>query len=536
MKSNLIMSVKRIRTITFKNHPVLGSLSLDFCDRAGTAVDTIIIAGENGTGKSKLIEALYTITSGQSHQFGFEAEVEFELEGTRIVVVYSKSLREGDNNTYVSIDGGNSTLLAFSQYADRVKTNAVYSDVDINFHGRLIDSTTSMELDDEQGSRRSSSNLSTQINQLIVDVQALDADAFLAAGEAHPEMPAGELPVERRMSRFTSAFDLMFDDLKYSRVANSGGHKVILFNKSGVEVPIEALSSGEKQVVYRGCFLLKDANSTSGAFVFIDEPEISLHPSWQTKIMDYYKAIFTNSDGIQASQLFVVTHSPFILHGDNRRNDKVIVLQRDNNGAVVASDKPSYYRCGSVEAIEDAFSVCDFVDGERLVYVEGRTDEIYLNSALSVFDISAGYRFRWVGYVDENGQERNTGNTALKNMVQVLLARQPEWKNVCLFDSDTGHVESRHGNVLELAMPRFESSMGMNKGVENALVLDGIDIDPFYSEKRTPGDYGREKVIPELDKMALCRFVCSLDVGDQRRVLANLETVLEKLNAFFNEA
>lgn len=73
-------------------------------------------------------------------------------------------------------------------------------------------------------------------------------------------------------------------DLKYSRVENMDGHKAILFEKNGKLIQIDALSSGEKQIVYRGCFLLKDANAMNGAFVFIDEPEISLHPKWQMKV------------------------------------------------------------------------------------------------------------------------------------------------------------------------------------------------------------------------------------------------------------
>ena len=93
-----------------------------------------------------------------------------------------------------------------------------------------------------------------------------------------------------------------------------------------MEIPIDNLSTGEKQIVYRGCFLLKDVNATNGAFVFIDEPEISLHPKWQMKIMDYYKGIFTDESGQQTSQIFAVTHSPFIIHNDNRSNDKVIIL------------------------------------------------------------------------------------------------------------------------------------------------------------------------------------------------------------------
>lgn len=44
----------------------------------------------------------------------------------------------------------------------------------------------------------------------------------------------------------------MFDDLKYSRVENMDGHKAILFEKNGKLIQIDALSSGEKQIVYRG--------------------------------------------------------------------------------------------------------------------------------------------------------------------------------------------------------------------------------------------------------------------------------------------
>lgn len=84
--------------------------------------------------------------------------------------------------------------------------------------------------------------------------------------------------MNERISRFTRAFDKMFDKLRYKRIINKNGKKVILFEKNGKEIPIEALSSGEKQIVYRGCFLLKDVDATKGAFVFIDEPEISLHP------------------------------------------------------------------------------------------------------------------------------------------------------------------------------------------------------------------------------------------------------------------
>jgi len=52
---------------------------------------------------------------------------------------------------------------------------------------------------------------------------------------------------------------------------------------------ISQLSSGEKQIVFRGSFLLKDKESSKGALILIDEPEISLHPNWQLKVLSFFK-------------------------------------------------------------------------------------------------------------------------------------------------------------------------------------------------------------------------------------------------------
>ena len=44
----------KIRKIKFQDHPILKNLELDFCGKDGKALDTIIFAGENGTGKAQL--------------------------------------------------------------------------------------------------------------------------------------------------------------------------------------------------------------------------------------------------------------------------------------------------------------------------------------------------------------------------------------------------------------------------------------------------------------------------------------------------
>ena len=269
----------KIKSVHIEGHPALGNLDLDFCGPDGRAVDTVILAGENGVGKSTVMGLLYGLISGNEQRPFGTATVELE---------------EGEGTTglrYVLEQGGYSRMLYVTQRStgrrdwvgsDDFKAShpmaAIYSDVDINFQARNLTSVTSLTLDSEKVSRRSSGDLPTEINQLLIDVQAIDDAELAKVVRDNPGLRGEELNVVERMPRFTKAFEMMFDDLRYDRIENRDGHKEIVFRKCGKEVSIDALSSGEKQVVYRGCFLLKDANATKGAFVFIDEPEISLHP------------------------------------------------------------------------------------------------------------------------------------------------------------------------------------------------------------------------------------------------------------------
>ena len=95
------------------------------------------------------------------------------------------------------------------------------------------------------------------------------------------------------------------------------------------------------------------------------------------------KGIFTNC-GEQTSQIFAVTHSPFVIHNDTRRNDKVIIFSRDDNGDIVVKDKPEYFKCNSIEAVQDAFQIDLPVDEQPVVYLEGRTDEKYFKKLAGI--------------------------------------------------------------------------------------------------------------------------------------------------------
>lgn len=518
----------KIKSIKFKNHPILKNLELNFCDANGKAVDTIIIAGENGTGKSSILNYLYSITSGSVVT---EATITLEKNGTQYQLYYYMR----DNSIWVRDDNKLDTFLLSNDYKRKYALSGIFSDVDINFKADNVSSVTSMALDTSGSSRRSTTDLPKQIKQLLIDVQALDDAELSHAMRENPTKTKAELQVAERIPRFTNAFARMFDGLTYDRIENAGGHKVIYFKKNGVDIPIDSLSSGEKQVVYRGCFLLKDANATSGAFVFIDEPEISLHPSWQMKIMDYYKDIFTAEDGKQTSQIFAVTHSPFIVHNENRRNDKVIVLTRDENGDIIVKDKPEYFKCTSVEAVQDAFLLKSFSAEQPTVYLEGRTDEKYFSRVVQAFGMDVPFRFKWVGYMDEKGQEANTGDKSVDAAYQFLVAQNLSIHNFCLKDCDTNRQPKKKNNVTILSIPPYKNAKGIKKGIENALVFDRIDLTPFYSLKTTTGEYGEKKEIQSFNKMACCDSICSMDDVALQEVFIHLKEMIDHLLALYNE-
>ncbi len=524
----------KIRKIKFQEHPIFKNLELDFCGKDGKALDTIIFAGENGTGKSTIINMLYEVAS---HTVKCPMLVEFEHEGNIFnITYYLKERANGSSFIYVNDGQGMDEYFANDIIKNRYPFSGIFSDVDINFHADAVSTVTSLTLDSTKVSRRSTEKLSTQINQLIVDIQSTDdselAHAYRNAKDKGKSVT--DIVYQERMPRFTSAFNRMFEGLTYSRIENVQGKKMIFFQKNGIDIPINSLSSGEKQVVYRGCFLLKDVNATNGAFVFIDEPEISLHPNWQAKVMDYYKGIFTN-EGEQTSQIFVVTHSPFVIHNDTRRNDKVIILSRDDNGDIVIKDKPEYFKCNSIEVVQDAFQIDKLVDGQPVVYLEGRTDEKYFKKALEVYGYDVDFQFKWIGYIDENGQEANTGKDALNKAVSFLTARNLAVKSVCLYDCDTNKQLKKLNNVITFSIQRFDNAAGIRIGIENALVLDGIDVKPYRKQRSEIDGYGIEKLIPDFQKMKFCEDICNLDSEKLKIVFRNLKTVIDQIIELLND-
>lgn len=556
----------KIKEIDLIKHPFFGDIEFDFTDEEGNIVDTVIIVGENGCGKTQLLNIIYEFSklstggevSSERRRFvvvlnneemekilthenikknlvrptgEFVIEQDYTVRPgywNRIKVMYY-SCNENEAKEIKTIESS----LLFSDEDIKALFKSLYSTVEINYNPKEASVITSKELDQVmEKSVKSGTDLASDIQQLFIDIQNNDANELQTwVNENDGKVPPHEVK-DRRISRFKRAFSGIFDNLNYYKIKTENNRKKVIFKKENEEVDIAALSSGEKQIVFRGAFLLKDQQSVKGSVVLIDEPEISLHPVWQQKILQYYRNLFTDSKGKQTSQMFIATHSPFIIHNPNRYNDKVVILSKKHT-ITKAEYSGKYMVIKEPEIIEKAFNINIFnrmLKQGITVFVEGETDEKYFNTYIERFlRPSADIRFQWIGAYNNKGNAFNTGDSGLNNLAAFLKAhyKMISEKVVLLYDSDTNKQEETFGNISIMRMPINSENTLYEIGVENLLELpNDFPQEEFYKETRKKDKYGAISVLRDLDKTKLCEYICT---NDTQRYLIKLETVISKI-------
>ncbi|AGI48020.1 putative ATP-binding protein involved in virulence [Thermoplasmatales archaeon BRNA1] len=91
---------------------------------------------------------------------------------------------------------------------------------------------------------------------------------------------------------------------------NDAGFFEAKMDRSGTVVPLSVFSSGEKQMLIIFYILL--FRTEPGSLVVIDEPEVSLHVSWQQQMGKFLSDVSRLRD----LRMLVTTHSPSVIHDD----------------------------------------------------------------------------------------------------------------------------------------------------------------------------------------------------------------------------
>lgn len=132
-----------------------------------------------------------------------------------------------------------------------------------------------------------------------------------------------------------------------------------IFKQDGSDIPvsIECLSDGEKQIY--GYIISLMILNPSNSIILIDEPELALHPAWQSVIMSIYASIGKNN------QFIIATHSPQIIAKTPFKN--LILLRKNTNSHKIEAIYPKHPPSGiDVNSILGEFMGADFIPKEQI--------------------------------------------------------------------------------------------------------------------------------------------------------------------------
>jgi predicted ATP-binding protein involved in virulence len=271
-----------------------------------------IIAGVNGSGKTTLLEWILNIFDEMNH----------ELTGSLIrddKILLNKS--KYYDNIY--------------KYINELKENNRYID-GIHSSPRIIYIPSNMTYNYQT---KNMLDITYKFKN-IVDTNTILGNAELFIKEYVISKERSSLksnPKERTKDAIDSFNDIFKDSnliTKLIDLDSFNNNRPIFKTLTKEEITIDKLSSGEQQLYARvvALMILNPHNSV----ILIDEPEIALHPKWQSQIMDIYANIGKNN------QFIVATHSPYIIGSVPNKNINFLI--KENNKIVAINNIIAYGR------------------------------------------------------------------------------------------------------------------------------------------------------------------------------------------------
>ena len=423
----------RVARVEITDHPGIGYLNVDLRQSDGRAARLVVLAGENGSGKTALMEAIFAalaptrllqniplrLAPGRYRVFleldevstseTFPGQISPELFGELRqdwpefagIVIQMERPPTGTSKA----DGSSWAFHQYYRASDNTATVGYqlrenvfgpemfvfYSEASVSFDVPRVDTIRTLGGQGKQFDAtpqiafplRRGATLAGEVAQLLVDLQTADDGDVRRWLDQHSEGRPPEDVRNRRLRRFTEAFSKIVPHKRYEGFETVSGEHRAMFSEGDFRTALGDLSTGEKQIVFRGAFLLRQADNLPGSVVLIDEPELSLHPTWQANVLSYYDHIVGEAPG-RSSQVIVATHSPFVVHGSPTA--KHVILRRDRSAGTVLVDlQPSYPEATATDAAVAAFDLSGFVHDARqrrlTLIVEGPTDKTILDEA-----------------------------------------------------------------------------------------------------------------------------------------------------------
>jgi predicted ATP-binding protein involved in virulence len=131
--------------------------------------------------------------------------------------------------------------------------------------------------------------------------------------------------------------------------------QIEIIYKNGEKYSLEDSSSGEMNLITSLIGII--ASFKQNSLLFIDEPEISLHPNWQMRYISLIKELFSN-EIFNSSHIVIATHSHFLVSDLDGESSKIIGLTNSNGLKTVEfGDKLNTFGWSAEDVLFRVFNV-----------------------------------------------------------------------------------------------------------------------------------------------------------------------------------
>ena len=314
----------KIKNLHIKEFKGLRDISINF-EKNDEPLDLVVLAGSNGSGKTRILESILDY---------FQKIVNY-IENENVAGVFFETDEQNClNQGYDS----NMLYLILNYYNDennfergrkvveenlKVFPKIIYVPTETNFQKVEIASPMLV---------REYKFLNIVDTGLIKDVPSYIATRIIEMANDQEDTPMQEIRTAV-FKEINEIFEILDLDIKISGISKNAKSIPIFTNSSGDKFDINELSSGEKQLFLR-TLAIKMLNPEN-SIILIDEPELSLHPKWQQRIVDVYRKIGKNN------QIIIATHSPHIL--GSVRKENIMLLDKDDEGKIVVRTGDELY-------------------------------------------------------------------------------------------------------------------------------------------------------------------------------------------------
>ena len=329
----------KIEKVHIKNVKGIKDLELSF-KKDNKILDIIVLAGINGSGKTTILEAIKDFFYNENVNYDEPEKSNVNLD-IFLEEFEKKNIEEAEKS---SIDNYEHKLRDFfnalQSYSYYRKNNNDY------YQGQISKRFDNPPKIIYVPAENKFENVETKSTTLLRKYQFIniinsnvirDLPSYIATRRNYLATIEEDLTMKevtnKVVNEINGIFDILELDVKLKGFSKDEKTLPIFENSAGEEFDINDLSSGEKQLFLRtlSIKMLEPNNS----IILIDEPELSLHPKWQQRIIEVYKKIGENN------QIIVATHSPHILGSVS--NENIFILYRNENGKIEAKTGDELY-------------------------------------------------------------------------------------------------------------------------------------------------------------------------------------------------